>query len=61
MSGDGVTDRDDVNSDLDIDETDLESFSTMLEMKTDIDEFDIFSRSLQRSSQMTLFTRCCHM
>ena len=39
---------DDDNSDFDIDETDLESFSTVLEMSDDIDEFQIFCASLQR-------------
>ena len=41
---------DDDKSDFDIDETDLESFSTVLEMSDDIDEFQIFCISLQRKS-----------
>ena len=52
MTGDGLgennNDDDDDNSDFDIDETDLESYSTVLEVNEDIDEFQIFSESLQR-------------
>jgi hypothetical protein len=50
MSGDGADDDDDdddVGSDFDIDETDLESYSTVLEVNEDIDEFQIFCESLQ--------------
>jgi hypothetical protein len=51
MSGDGLDDDDDDNddegSDFDIDETDLESYSTVLEANQDIDEFQIFCESLQ--------------
>jgi len=51
MSGDGLDDDDDDNddegSDFDIDETDLESYSTVLEANEDIDEFQIFCESLQ--------------
>ncbi len=52
MAGDGVGDDnnedDGDDSDFDIDETDLESYSTVLEANEDIDEFQIFSHSLQR-------------
>jgi hypothetical protein len=51
MSGDGFDDDDDDDddgSDFDIDETDLESYSTVLEANEDIDEFQIFCESLQR-------------
>jgi len=54
MSGDGVgedgedDDDDDDGSDFDIDETDLESYSTVLEVNEDIDEFQIFCESLQK-------------
>ncbi|CAF3715518.1 unnamed protein product [Adineta steineri] len=52
MSGEGVgdddDDDDDEGSDFDIDETDLESYSTVLEANEDIDEFQIFSESLQK-------------
>ena len=50
MSGDGLDDdddEDDEGSDFDIDETDLESYSTVLEANEDIDEFQIFCESLQ--------------
>lgn len=48
MSGDGLKDDDDDDSsDFDIDETDLESYSTVLEINEDIDEFAIFCESLQ--------------
>ena len=52
MSGDGLDDDDDDDddddgSDFDIDETDLESYSTVLEANEDIDEFQIFCESLQ--------------
>jgi len=53
MSGDGLgedgedDDDDDDGSDFDIDETDLESYSTVLEVNEDIDEFQIFCESLQ--------------
>ncbi|CAF4985338.1 unnamed protein product, partial [Rotaria magnacalcarata] len=51
MSGDGLDgdddDDDDEGSDFDIDETDLESYSTILEANEDIDEFQIFCESLQ--------------
>ena len=51
MSGDGFEDDDgdddDEGSDFDIDETDLESYSTVLEANEDIDEFQIFCESLQ--------------
>jgi hypothetical protein len=53
MSGDGFEDDDDDDdegSDFDIDETDLESFSTVLEVNEDIDEFQIFCESLQSTS-----------
>ncbi|CAF1060914.1 unnamed protein product [Adineta ricciae] len=52
MSGDGLDedddDDDDEGSDFDIDETDLESYSTVLEVNEDIDEFQIFCESLQK-------------
>ncbi|CAF3526399.1 unnamed protein product [Rotaria sp. Silwood1] len=53
MSGDGLEgagddDDDDDGSDFDIDETDLESYSTVLEANEDIDEFQIFCESLQK-------------
>ncbi|CAF3605893.1 unnamed protein product, partial [Rotaria sordida] len=54
MSGDGLEgvggdgDEDDEGSDFDIDETDLESYSTVLEANEDIDEFQIFCESLQK-------------
>ncbi|CAF3319814.1 unnamed protein product [Rotaria socialis] len=52
MSGDGLDgdddDDDDEGSDFDIDETDLESYSTILEANEDIDEFQIFCESLQK-------------
>ncbi|UJR37907.1 hypothetical protein I4U23_030595 [Adineta vaga] len=53
MSGDGLDaddddDDDDEGSDFDIDETDLESYSTVLEANEDIDEFQIFCESLQK-------------
>ena len=53
MSGDGLGDNnnengDDEGSDFDLDETDLETFSTVLEANEDIDEFQIFCESLQR-------------
>lgn len=50
MTGDGLDDDDDDDdegSDFDIDETDLESYSTVLESNEDIDEFQIFCESLQ--------------
>jgi hypothetical protein len=51
MTGDGLDedddDDDDDGSDFDIDETDLESYSTVLEANEDIDEFQIFCESLQ--------------
>lgn len=51
MSGDGLGDNNDADndddSDFDIDETDLESYSTVLEANEDIDEFQIFCQSLQ--------------
>jgi hypothetical protein len=53
MSGDGFDnddDDDDEGSDFDIDETDLESYSTVLEANEDIDEFQIFCESLQSTS-----------
>jgi hypothetical protein len=53
MSGDGLDDDDDEEdegSDFDIDETDLESYSTVLEANEDIDEFQIFCDSLQSMS-----------
>ena len=52
MSGDGLDDDDDDDdeSDFDIDETDLESYSTVLESNDDIDEFQIFCESLQSIS-----------
>jgi len=53
MSGDGLDDDDDDDdegSDFDIDETDLESYSTVLEANEDIDEFQIFCDSLQSMS-----------
>ncbi len=53
MSGDGLDDDDDDDddgSDFDIDETDLESYSTVLESNEDIDEFQIFCESLQSMS-----------
>jgi len=54
MSGDGLDgdddDDDDDSSDFDIDETDLESYSTVLEANEDIDEFQIFCDSLQSRS-----------
>ncbi len=54
MSGDGFEDDDDDDdgegSDFDIDETDLESYSTVLEANEDIDEFQIFCESLQSMS-----------
>ncbi len=56
MSGDGFDDDDDDDaegSDFDIDETDLESYSTVLEVNEDIDEFQIFSDSLQSMSFKT--------
>jgi hypothetical protein len=51
MTGDGGggnDDDEDDDSDFDIDETDLESYSTILEANEDIDEFQIFCDSLQR-------------
>ncbi|CAF0759891.1 unnamed protein product [Didymodactylos carnosus] len=51
MSGDGLDELDDDNdeeSDFDLDETDLESFSTVLEANEDIDEFQTFRDSLQK-------------
>jgi hypothetical protein len=56
MSGDGLDgddDDDDDSSDFDIDETDLESYSTVLEANEDIDEFQIFCDSLQSRSFTT--------
>ena len=53
MTGDGLDeddDDDDEGSDFDIDETDLESYSTVLEANEDIDEFQIFCESLQSKS-----------
>jgi len=52
MSGEGGDDDDDDDegSDFDIDETDLESYSTVLEANEDIDEFQIFCESLQSKS-----------
>ncbi len=55
MSGDGQGDNNDKDEDddsnFDIDETDLESYSTVLEANEDIDEFQIFCDSLQRKYQ----------
>jgi hypothetical protein len=52
MSGDGQGDNNDKDEDddsnFDIDETDLESYSTVLEANEDIDEFQIFCDSLQQ-------------
>ena len=53
MSGDVLGennggDDEDGDSDFDLDETDLESYSTVLEVNEDIDEFQIFCDSLQR-------------
>lgn len=60
MSGDGLGDEnnndEDDDSDFDIDETDLESYSTILEVNEDIDEFQIFCDSLQRKFE-TLKTK----
>lgn len=60
MSGDGLDgdddDEDDEGSDFDIDETDLESYSTVLEANEDIDEFQIFCESLQ-SKLFKMFVR----
>ena len=57
MSGDGLDDDDDDDdeegSDFDLDETDLESYSTVLESNEDIDEFQIFYESLQSMSYET--------
>ncbi len=51
MSGDEFdNDEDNEGSDYDIDETDLESYSTVLEANEDIDEFQIFCESLQSMS-----------
>ena len=47
LDNDNDDDDDDDDSDFDIDETDLESYSTVLEANEDIDEFQIFSQSLQ--------------
>lgn len=62
MSGDGLDDDDDDDddegSDFDIDETDLESYSTVLEANEDIDEFQIFSESLQSISLLFTPTTC---
>lgn len=56
MTGDGLDDPnddddEDDDSDFDIDETDLESYSTVLESNQDIDEFQIFCESLQSKVQ----------
>lgn len=48
MSGDIGNDDEDDDTDFDIDETDLESYSTVLEASEDIDEFQIFCDSLQK-------------
>ncbi len=52
MTGDGLgennNDGEDNDTDFDLDETDLESYSTVLEANEDIDEFQIFCESLQR-------------
>ena len=42
--------NEDNDSDFDIDETDLESYSTILEVNEDIDEFQILCESLQSNS-----------
>lgn len=56
MAGGGIDDEngDDDQGDFDVDETDLESFTTVLESNEDIDEFQIFCRSLQRKSSFSL-------
>jgi hypothetical protein len=55
MAGDGIdgNDDDDDKSDFGLDETDLESFSTLLEINEEIDEFQIFCSSLQRTLCMS--------
>lgn len=48
MTGETGNNGDEDQSNFDVEETDLESFSTVLESNDDIDEFQIFCLSLQR-------------
>jgi hypothetical protein len=66
MSGDGLDedddDDDDEGSDFDLDETDLESYSTVLEANEDIDEFQIFCESLQSKPLLdSLLSNCARL
>ena len=64
MAGEGPgepnADEDD-DSDFDIDETDLESYSTVLEANEDIDEFQIFCQCLQRTYRAPIDLRLSHL